>query len=79
METSVLTSKGQTTIPKEVREFLGLEAGDRIIYVIEGGEVKLQAARQQINALFGAFAPSSEAGVGEVSREAPHESQEALP
>lgn len=54
-ETSILTSKGQTTIPKEVREFLGLEVGDRIIYVIEDGEVKMQAARQQIDALFGAF------------------------
>ncbi len=54
-ETSILTSKGQTTIPKEVRDFLGLTIGDRIIYVIEAGEVKIQAARQQIDALFGAF------------------------
>ena len=54
-ETSILTSKGQTTIPKEVREFLGLSVGDRIIYVIEQGEVKMQAAHQQVERLFGAF------------------------
>ena len=53
--TSILTSKGQTTVPKEVRDFLGLDVGDRIVYVIEAGEVKMQAARQQVDELFGAF------------------------
>jgi len=34
-----LTSKYQTTIPKEIREFLGLEAGDRVMFVKKGDEV----------------------------------------
>lgn len=36
---SALTSKGQATIPKAVREHLGLKAGDRIRFFLrrEGG------------------------------------------
>jgi antitoxin PrlF len=36
-----ITAKGQTTIPIEVREFLGLEAGDRIGYEIVDGKVTI--------------------------------------
>lgn len=34
MSTATLTSKGQTTVPKEIREHLRLHAGDRIEFVI---------------------------------------------
>ncbi|WP_031516648.1 AbrB/MazE/SpoVT family DNA-binding domain-containing protein [Desulfofalx alkaliphila] len=30
--TSTITSKGQTTIPKEIRYMLGLEEGNKIVY-----------------------------------------------
>lgn len=33
MLVSTLTSKGQTTIPKEIRKFLHLSAEDKILYV----------------------------------------------
>jgi len=37
-----ITSKGQTTIPAEVREALGLTAGDKVRYEInDAGEVVL--------------------------------------
>ncbi len=29
---STLTSKGQTTIPQEIRESLGMQSGDKITY-----------------------------------------------
>lgn len=35
MPTSTVTSKGQTTIPKEIREHLHLKPGDRVEFVTE--------------------------------------------
>lgn len=46
MKASKLTSKYQATVPKEVRELLGLNAGDAIQWEIENDKVvvrKLQA------------------------------------
>ena len=34
-----LTSRGQTTIPKQVRESLGLSTGDALTFEIREGEV----------------------------------------
>jgi antitoxin PrlF len=42
---SAVTAKGQTTLPKSVCKSLGLEPGDRIRYIISGGEVRLLKAR----------------------------------
>ncbi|MEN0000134.1 MAG: type II toxin-antitoxin system PrlF family antitoxin [Pseudomonadota bacterium] len=39
---SKITSKGQTTVPAEVREALGLKPGDQVDYVIEDGTVELR-------------------------------------
>ncbi len=36
---STITSKGQTTLPKEVRDALDLKPGDRVRYFIDDGEV----------------------------------------
>lgn len=38
---SAITSKGQTTLPKVVREALGVRAGDRVRYVIIDDEVRI--------------------------------------
>lgn len=35
MTTATITSKGQTTIPKEIRDRFGLHAGDRIDFVVD--------------------------------------------
>ncbi len=43
MPTSTVTSKGQITIPKTVREVLGLRAGHRVVFrILEDGTVLLQ-------------------------------------
>lgn len=34
MSTATLTSKGQITIPKPVRDALGIEAGDRLEFLV---------------------------------------------
>jgi antitoxin PrlF len=51
---STLTSKGQTTIPKPIREHLKLAAGDRIRFVIEAsGAVTMVPATLPLAALRG--------------------------
>lgn len=39
-----LTSKAQTTLPKEVREALGVKPGDMLVYRITKGKVTLARA-----------------------------------
>ena len=39
-----LTSRNQVTIPKEIREELGVRPHDKIEFYIEDGEVKLKKA-----------------------------------
>lgn len=45
MPMSTMTSKGQTTVPKEVREALDLEPGDKLSWEIKGGRVSLTTER----------------------------------
>jgi AbrB family looped-hinge helix DNA binding protein len=39
-----ITSKAQTTVPKEVREALGVKAGDTLVYRIAKGKVTVARA-----------------------------------
>ena len=45
MKTSSVSSKGQVTIPQEVRVRMGLKEGDRVEFVIENGQTILRPAR----------------------------------
>ena len=43
MATATLTSKGQTTIPQDIRTYLGLHMGDKLDFLInEQGDVILK-------------------------------------
>ena len=54
MTTATITSKGQVTIPKDVRSRLGIGAGDRVEFVeIQDGVFQIVAATQDIQALKG--------------------------
>lgn len=54
MSSATLTSKGQITIPKDVRERLGIDAGDRIEFVeIEPSVFKIVPATMDIRDLKG--------------------------
>lgn len=56
MATALLTSKGQITIPIEVREELGLKAGDRIEFLkSEEGKYFIQPKKGSIMNLRGMF------------------------
>jgi AbrB family looped-hinge helix DNA binding protein len=50
---SVVTSKGQTTIPKEIRELLKLKPNDRLFYLVEEGKVVLKPLHGDILELRG--------------------------
>ena len=45
----VVTSKGQVTVPKPIRERLGLKQGDRIEFVAESGRTLVRRARKGAN------------------------------
>jgi len=54
MPSSTITSKGQTTIPKEVREHLKLQSGDQIDFLIrQDGTVVLRPATLHVRELKG--------------------------
>lgn len=54
MPVSVMTSKGQTTIPKKIREYLKLNPGDKIDFVIENdGTVLLEPTTIDVSELEG--------------------------
>jgi antitoxin PrlF len=54
MPRSTLTSKGQITLPKQVREKLALDTGDPIDFVIQpNGDVLLKPAKFDIKKLQG--------------------------
>lgn len=57
---STLTSKGQTTIPQEIRMRLKLRPGDRIVYrVARDGQVILTPSKKgDIKRLYGLLAPA---------------------
>ena len=54
MVESTITSKGQTTIPKPVREALGVRPGDKVRYLILDDEVRIIPMRP-LARLFGAL------------------------
>jgi len=56
MTTATITSKGQITIPAEVRQALQVDAGDRVEFVeIEPGRYEFFAATRSVTALKGMF------------------------
>lgn len=42
MEVATLTTKGQVTVPKAVRDALGLREGDRLSWELEDGSVRVR-------------------------------------
>ena len=47
--TATLTSKGRTTIPKEIRDSLGMKPGDRMTFTLmPDGTVAIRVTRKSI-------------------------------
>lgn len=62
MELAKVTSKGQITIPAEIRRKMGLKTGDKVLFLEEGEKVIM------INATMEAFREAQAAFVGEAER-----------
>ena len=56
---SVITRKGQVTIPKPIRDQLGLEEGEKVMFIRRGDEVLLKVIRGTVLDLKGSVTPSS--------------------
>ena len=54
MTSATLTSKGQITIPKSVRDSLHLQTGDKVDFVItQHGEALLKPVTKKVDDVFG--------------------------
>ena len=40
-ENAVISSKGQITVPKEIRQILGVNNGEKITFIVIGNEVRI--------------------------------------
>ena len=58
MDNAKVMSKGQITIPKDVRDALGVSSGDRVTFIVEG----------QLGCLRNADAPARNDGRGRTQR-----------
>ena len=48
-EVSTITSKGQITLPKLVRQALGVSAGSKVMFAVRGGEVVVSRAEDAVH------------------------------
>lgn len=54
MEQAKVTSKGQITIPKNIREKLNIKPGDKVNFIVDNeGEVKIYPQKKPIESLRG--------------------------
>lgn len=54
---SVVTQKGQVTIPVEIRRALGIKANDRVTFIIDQDRVCIEPIAESIETIFGAIEP----------------------
>jgi len=59
---SKITSKGQITVPIEVRRMLGVKAGDRLLFESDSGGVRIRPVRNQ--SVFSKYRGIGTPGVG---------------
>ena len=62
MELAKVTSKGQVTIPVEIRRKLGIKNGDKVLFIEESGRVYM------MNSSMDAFREAQRAFAGEAER-----------
>ena len=54
---TTVTTKGQVTIPSEIRKLLGVRPKDKVSFRVDNGEVKLARISNTLESAFGAVKP----------------------
>jgi len=54
---ATVTAKGQVTIPSEIRKALGLKPRDKVAFVLDQGEVRIEPSSSALRPGFGAVRP----------------------
>ncbi|MGA7861540.1 MAG: AbrB/MazE/SpoVT family DNA-binding domain-containing protein [Thermoplasmata archaeon] len=64
-EIGTVSTKGQVTVPKEIREALHIRAGDRLLFDLEGGDRALvrKAEPQRLSAILDRLGSTEETGL----------------
>ncbi len=62
---ATITSKGQITIPKAVRETLAVYSGDRVAFTVEGDNVAVEGISSDIEDLIGSIKPLTDEDPGD--------------
>ena len=66
---TVLTRKGQITVPAELRKALGLRQGDKVVLSLHGKEARLTRAGSVVDRTAGIFRQSKPAPTAEQLRD----------
>ena len=86
IDNAKVMAKGQVTIPKDIREILGVSNGDRITFVVENGNVRIinsavyamQMLQAQMNGEAEAAGITSDDDVMELVKEIRAESERSV-
>ncbi len=68
MKTSLVTTKGQVTIPAAVRHQLGIHQGDRVGFIYEDGKVIILPVIKEIEAAFGLVSAGQSASLDDMEQ-----------
>lgn len=72
VDNAKVMAKGQVTIPKDVRDILGVASGDRVTFVVEGNTVRL------VNSAVYAMQILQQEMVGEAKRTGPVSEEDVI-
>lgn len=63
MKMSRISKKGQVVIPKEIRDALGIKAGDIVFFRLEGGKILIDVTKQRMKEILKSGKPLDEKSV----------------
>jgi AbrB family looped-hinge helix DNA binding protein len=68
MNTSTLTSKGQVTIPAEIRHALKLHTGDHLVFELFDGKIQVYKKKNDITQAFGMYTVNKKVSLNDIQK-----------